>query len=486
MNVILLFVLIVYFSLIYFVAYLTGKNSNSKSFYIGNKNNSWFLVAFGMIGTSLSGVTFISVPGLIQSQGFTYFQITLGYFIGYLLIAFILIPAYYKYNVTSIYKFLEIKLGASAYKTGSLFFIISRALGSCARLFLVVNILQYVILDSFKIPFTVTAILTLALIWLYTQKGGVKTIIWTDLLQTLCMLFGLFFCIFYILHSLHLNFTQAWHYFSPFNQNSTINNTWFNTDFNSSNFWGKQILAGILIALTMTGMDQEMMQKNISVKTLKEAKINMVMVGVLISIVILVFLILGGILQLYVTQNNLVVEGDRIFPTVVMGYLPAFMKIIFIIALISALFPSADGALTALTSSFCLDIIKLPDKNISETTKTKYRKKIHLLFTIIFFILIIIFKIINNNQIINTILQIAGYTYGPILGLFVFSITVKRVFLKQNLVYLICILSPIVTFLINHIQNTYFEYKIGLEIILINGLLTFFGLFIISTKPLKS
>ncbi len=485
MNIILLLVLIVYFSLIYFVAYISGKNSTSKSFYNGNKNNSWILITFGMIGTSLSGVTFISVPGLIQSQGFTYFQITLGYMIGYLLIAFILIPAYYKYNVTSIYKFLEIKLGTSAYKTGALFFIISRALGSCARLFLVVNILQYIILDSFKIPFLVTAILTLLLIWLYTQKGGVKTIIWTDLLQTFCMLFGLFFCIFYILHCLQINIFQAGDFFSPFNQHSIINNTWFNNDYKHSNFWGKQIFAGILIALTMTGMDQEMMQKNISVKTLKAAKLNMVMVGILVCVVTLSFLILGGVLQLYVLQNNIVVEGDKIFPTVVMSYLPFFMKIIFIIALISALFPSADGALTALTSSFCLDIIKLPEKNISEESKTQYRKKIHLLFTFLFLILIILFKIINNNQIINTILQIAGYTYGPILGLFIFSILIKRK-LPSTLVYVVCILSPIISYLIYHFQNQYFNYKIGLEIIFINGLLTFLGLLFISSKLQKS
>ena len=348
MSPILLFTfVIIYFMILLGVAWITGRNSNNESFFIGNRNSNWILVAFGMLGTSLSGVTFVSVPGAVLRDGFGYFQVTIGYFIGYIIIAYVLLPLYYRLNVTSIYNYLGSRLGISSYKTGSGFFILSRMLGATARLYLVVKILQDAILENFHIPFWATTMIILLLILLYTYEGGVKTIVWTDTLQTTCMLSGLIICVIYIMSNLHIGFVESWQDMSDKGYLKI-----FNTNPNSKMFFAKQILAGVFITLTMTGMDQEMMQKNISVKNVRDSQKNVLTLGLILSFVIFIFLFLGGLLYLYAAHENITASGDKIFPAVALYHMPPFVSVIFIIALISALFPSADGAITALTSTF--------------------------------------------------------------------------------------------------------------------------------------
>lgn len=475
---ILFSVVLLYFMVLLFVAWRTSRNSTNESFFIGNKNSNWMLVAFGMIGTSLSGVTFVSVPGAVAKESFAYFQITLGYLIGYIVIAFVLLPIYYRLNLTSIYNYLGGRLGFTAYKTGASFFILSRTLGATARLYLVVNILQEAILKSFGVPFWATTLVILIMIMLYTYEGGVKTIVWTDTLQTTCMLAGLVICVIYILNHLQISFGESLQAMTEKGYARI-----FFTDPDSKLFFVKQIVAGAFITITMTGMDQEMMQKNISVKTLKDSQKNMITLSIIMLVVILLFLFLGGLLYLFATQNNVTAIGDKIFPVVALQYLPPFIAVIFIIALISALFPSADGAITALTSSFCIDIIGMQRrKDFTEKAKKKIRQRVHLVFSGIFLLFVLLYKWINEPSMIGVILKVAAYTYGPLLGLFTFGILLKRN-VKDKLVPYVCIAAPVICFFIDKYQQQLFgNYQIGLELLIINGLLTFTGLLIISKK----
>jgi len=376
-----------YFLLLLLVAYFTSKNSNNDSFFIGNRNSNWMLVAFGMIGTSLSGVTFVSVPGTVGSGGFQYFQVVIGYFLGYLAVAFILLPIYYRLNLTSIYLYLHKRFGPVSYKTGALFFIVSRAFGATARMFLVVNILQLFILDRMGIPFWATAFIILLLILLYTFEGGVKTIVYTDTLQTTFMLLGLVVCIITIMNKLDFSFSSA---LSALKENKL--STLFNTDFKSPGFFVKQILGGAFITIAMTGLDQEMMQKNISVKTLRDSQKNMLTLSTILLFVNFLFLLMGGLLYIYAAQTGNAVKGDDLFPSIALGgTLSTGISIIFIIGLISALFPSADGALTALTSSYCIDILGLKSKpGLSEQQKKKTRLTVHLALPYSFFLLVML------------------------------------------------------------------------------------------------
>jgi SSS family transporter len=477
---------IIYFLVLLGVAQITGKNSNNMSFFIGNKNSHWMLVAFGMIGTSLSGVTFVSVPGAVGKDAFHYLQITLGYLIGYFAIAYILLPIYYKLNLTSIYNYLETRLGFSAYKTGASFFILSRTLGATARLFLVVKILQVFILDNLSIPFWVTTLIILAMILLYTFKGGVKTIVYTDTLQTSGMLLGLIICSIYILTNMHFSIAEAFVLMQhkPLASNPLSNLTEvFSTDINSKSFFLKQIIGGAFVSLTMTGLDQEMMQKTISVKTLKDAQKNMVTIGFCMVIATLLFLFLGGLLNLYAAQQNVVATGDDLFPTIALNHMPPYLSIIFILALISALFPSADGAITALTSSFCIDLLGMQRNNKwSDEKKKKIRQTVHLSFAFIFFVIIMVYKLaITDNNVIGLILKIASYTYGPLLGLFAFGILTSRK-LKHQWVAIVCILAPILCYILELQQKSLLgNFQIGQELLIINGLITFIGLWLIST-----
>ncbi len=483
MSAPLLFLFVVlYFLVLLAVAKVTGKNSNNMSFFIGNKNSNWMLVAFGMIGTSLSGVTFVSVPGAVGKDGFHYLQITIGYLIGYFAIAYVLLPIYYKMNLTSIYNYLEQRLGFGAYKTGASFFILSRTLGATARLYLVVKILQVFILDNLHVPFWATTVVILAMILLYTYEGGVKTIVYTDTLQTSGMLLGLIICSIYILSSLHLSVGDA-----LVAMEAKGIATVFNPDVNAKSFFLKQIIGGAFITLTMTGLDQEMMQKNISVKNLKDAQKNMITIGFTMLFVISLFLFLGGLLHLYAAQLNVTAVGDDLFPTLALQHMPPYLSIIFILALISALFPSADGAITALTSSFCIDIVGMQrNTQWDEAKKKKIRQRIHLGFAFLFLIIVLVFKWIDNKSIIDLLLKIASYTYGPLLGLFAFGILTKRS-IKDKWAFLPCFIAPLLCLLLDYLQPYFFgsaptSFRIGQELLIINGLFTFLGLLLISSS----
>lgn len=466
-----------YFVILLIVAYYTSRNSNNDSFFIGNRNSNWMLVAFGMIGTSLSGVTFVSVPGTVGDAGFAYFQVVIGYLIGYMIIAFILLPLYYKLNLTSIYNYLHHRFGTVSYKTGALFFIISRTLGATARLYLVINVLQIFILKDMGVPFGVTTFVILLMILLYTFEGGVKTIVFTDTLQTTFMLIGLVACIVYIINNLDIS--------SPvFSELADRGMTRiFNTDVNSPAFFLKQILGGIFITVGMTGLDQEMMQKNISVKNLRDSQKNMMTFSITMAIVNFLFLLLGGLLYLFAEKNGINSLKDDLFPTVALNYMPTALSIVFIIGLISALFPSADGALTALTSSYCIDILGLKRReDLDEKARKKIRMTVHFTFAIIFFLIVIGFKILNNKSIIDVILKVAGFTYGPLLGLFAFGIFTKRKIHDKYALY-VCLAAPLLILGIDYGSQIVFEkFRIGYELLIYNGLLTYIGLLLISTK----
>jgi Na+/proline symporter len=501
-----------YFVILLVVAWYTSRNSNNDTFFIGNKNSNWMLVAFGMIGTSLSGVTFVSVPGGVGDiaggsfKGFAYMQVAIGYLIGYCVIAFVLLPLYYRLNLTSIYNYLKQRFGDKAYKTGALFFIISRTVGATARLYLVINILQFFILDKMGVPFVVTASFILLMILLYTFEGGVKTIVYTDTLQTTLMVTGLIVCVVYILSNLGISGGEA---LSEMKDKGYLNI--FNTDVNSKGFFLKQIIGGAFITIAMTGLDQEMMQKNISVKRLGDSQKNVMTMAVVMTGVLFLFLMLGGLLYMYTLSKGgmyadvevdgkmmkqllvadphhpgqmLNVIGDKMFPSIAMNFLPPAISIIFIIALISALFPSADGALTALTSSFCIDMLGLQRREgLDEKAKKRTRLTVHFTFAFIFLACIMVFYVLNNNSIIDIILDLAGYTYGPLLGLFSFGILTRRRVPDSFNITFICLVAPVLSyFLAKYAKDIFGGYQIGIELLIINGLLTFLGLLMISKK----
>ena len=469
-----------YFILLLVVAWRTSRNSNNDSFFIGNRNSNWMLVAFGMIGTSLSGVTFVSVPGKVGSDNFGYFQVVIGYFLGYFIVAYILLPLYYRLNLTSIYHYLQQRFGLVSYKTGSLFFIISRTLGATARLYLVINVLQLFILNNMHVPFWLTTLVILTMILLYTFEGGVKTIVFTDTLQTTFMLLALVVCVIYIMNSLHLTFSGTMHALQE-NGYTTL----FNTRPGSGGFWLKQIIGGAFITVGMTGLDQEMMQKNISVRNLRDSQKNMMSFSAVMVLVNFLFLFLGGLLYLYARTAHIHIREDDLFPTVALQYMPPMVSVLFIIGLISALFPSADGALTALTSSFCIDILGLKrNLHLDEKSRKRIRMTVHISLACIFFLMVMVFKYINNKSIIDIILKVAGYTYGPLLGLFGFGILTKRLIPKGLGVLLVCLAAPAACFILSANAPDWFGgYQIGLELLLINGILTFLGLLIISKSP---
>lgn len=491
-----------YFLILLVVAWYTSRNSNNESFFIGNRNSNWMLVAFGMIGTSLSGVTFVSVPGTVGFAGFAYFQVVIGYLIGYFLIAFVLLPLYYRLNLTSIYNYLQHRFGMVSYKTGALFFIISRTLGATARLYLVINVLQIFILDNLGVSFGVTTFIILLMILLYTFEGGVKTIVFTDTLQTTFMLLGLVVCIVYIMQNVGFSFSNTMHELNELNLTRI-----FVTDVNAPAYFVKHIIGGAFITVAMTGLDQEMMQKNISVRNLRDSQKNMLTFSFTMVLVNFLFLLLGGLLYLFAATNNINVPADDLFPTVALNYMPTAVSIIFIIGLISALFPSADGALTALTSSFCIDILGMKRKEEWDEKKRKrIRLTVHFSFAILFFIAVLVFKWIDNKSIIDVILKVAGFTYGPLLGLFAFGILTKRI-INDRLSLVVCLLAPLVILSVDFINNVewyviqlklsgnwinevkslsnaiFGPFRIGYELLIYNGLLTYLGLLSISRRP---
>lgn len=466
----------VYFGVLILISYLTGKDDSNEAFFKANKSAPWYLVAFGMIGASLSGVTFISVPGAVEAKQFGYLQVVFGYFFGYLIIAYVLLPIYYKLNLTSIYTYLRDRFGNISYKTGSIAFLISRVVGAAFRLFLVAKVLQLLIFDSLGVSFSVTVIITVALIWLYTFRGGIKTIIYTDILQTFFMLVAVIVTITFLANALDLNsFSEV--YINV--KKSAMSKVFFLDSINDSQYFIKSFLAGMFIAITMTGLDQDMMQKNLTCKNLKESQKNIVSFSVVLIFVNILFLVLGLLLTQYATQNGITANKDDLFPTIAMlPEIGIMTSAFFLLGLIAAAYSSADSALTSLTTSFCIDIIEL-DKKPKEQQK-KVRKIVHVLVSLVLILVIILFNsFFTNVSVIWELFKAAGYTYGPLLGLFAFGILTKSQ-IKDKYVWIIAVIAPIISFIINQYSVDLLNgYQIGFEILIINGLLTFLGLVLI-------
>lgn len=479
----LLSLIAVYFSLLILIAHFTGKNASNETFFKANKKSPWYIVAFGMVGASLSGVTFISIPGWVQSSQFSYMQIVFGYMFGYLVIAYVLIPIYYNMQVTSIYEFLKHRFGPTSHKTGAFFFFVSRVLGSAFRLFLVASVLQYFIFDSWNVPFEITVILSILLIWVYTFKGGIKTIVWTDTLQTAFMLFSLIATIFIIINKLNWSISDIFSS-EEFKQYSQII---FTDDFSDKKHFLKSFFGGMFIAIGMTGLDQDMMQKNLTCKNTKEAQWNVMTLGFVLILVNFVFLVLGALLFIYAEKFGIatpVIDGsvktDLLFPEIALkGDLGIYIGIFFILGLIAAAYSSADSALTALTTSFCIDFLDIEKRGKSK--QIGIRKKTHIAISIVLIVVIIIFKYVLKENVISNVLQVASYTYGPLLGLFAFGIFTK-IHVKDSLVWIVAILSVIITYFLNDYSVQLLNgYVFGYELLIVNGLLTFIGLLIIQS-----
>lgn len=479
----LLSLIAVYFSLLILIAHFTGKNASNETFFKANKKSPWYIVAFGMVGASLSGVTFISIPGWVQSSQFSYMQIVFGYMFGYLVIAYVLIPIYYNMQVTSIYEFLKHRFGPTSHKTGAFFFFVSRVLGSAFRLFLVASVLQYFIFDSWNVPFEITVILSILLIWVYTFKGGIKTIVWTDTLQTAFMLFSLIATIFIIINKLNWSISDIFSS-EEFKQYSQII---FTDDFSDKKHFLKSFFGGMFIAIGMTGLDQDMMQKNLTCKNTKEAQWNVISLGLVLIIVNFIFLVLGALLFIYAEKFGIatpVIDGsvktDLLFPEIALkGDLGIYIGIFFILGLIAAAYSSADSALTALTTSFCIDFLDIEKRGKSK--QIGIRKKTHIAISIVLIVVIIIFRYVLKENVISNVLQVASYTYGPLLGLFAFGIFTK-IPVKDSLVWIVAILSVIITYFLNDYSVQFLNgYVFGYELLIVNGLLTFIGLLIIQS-----
>ena len=473
-------ILLLYFVLLLAIAYFTSKNATTHSFFTGDKKSPWYLVAFGMIGTSLSGVTFVSVPGSVSLGAWHYYQLVLGFFAGYFVVAYVLLPLYYKYQLNSIYRYLELRLGLKAYTWGAAYFILSRTLGATVRLYLVINVLQLFVFEPLGLEFWQATLLIVLMILAYTLKGGVKTIVWTDTLQTFFMLLALVICVFSLQEHLGLSWTQLWTDL----QAQKLTSLW-STDPNASDFFLKDFLGGAFITIAMTGLDQEMMQKNISVKTLKDAQKNMIVFSFTLLFVNALFLLLGSILVLFAQKNGLQIAPDDLFPHIVQHYLPFGVFIIFIVGLISALFPSVDGAITALTASFCIDILGFERKDLPEQRRQQLKKWVHLSFAALFTLLVFMFKWVDDKNIVNLIFLIAGYTYGPLLGLFSFGILTKLKVHTQSIPFIV-IGAPLLCYLLSKNAAIFGEkFQFGKELLLINGALTFL-LLVLSSFVFKS
>jgi Na+/proline symporter len=479
-------ILILYFSALLFIAYLTSKKSDSNDFFTANRQSSWYLVAFGMIGTSLSGVTFISVPGAVgavnkatgQFNQFGYFQLVLGYLVGYFFIATVLMPIYYRMNLVSIYSYLEERLGFWSYKTGAAFFILSRTIGASFRLYLAAEVLQIGILNAWGVPFYVTVMITIVLIWIYTYKGGIKTIIWTDSFQTIFLISALIISVVLILGELNIPIWEMPKAVadSPFSQI-------FFWDAKADNFFVKQFISGAFIAIVMTGLDQDLMQKNLTCKHIGDAQKNMFWFCTILVFVNLLFLSLGALLYMYAGAKGIALPAkpDELYPLLALNHFGTFAGVFFLLGITASSYASADSALASLTTSFCFDFLNF--KNIEEEKRKIYLKNIvHVGFSVLLLLVIVLFKVLNDDSVVNSVFKAAGYTYGPLLGLFFFGLFTTRSTNDKYVPY-ICVLSPIVCYVINLYSVELLNgYKFGFEILLLNGALTFGGLALFSKK----
>jgi SSS family transporter len=466
-----------YFLILIFVAYLTGRSATTETFFTANRKSPWFVVAFGMIGTTISGVTFISVPGEVGNSAFTYFEFVMGNFVGYMIVAFVLLPVYYRMNLISIYSYLEERLGFYSYKSGSFFFILSRTIGAAFRMYLVAEVLQLAFFAHFGIPFGVTVLISIILIWIYTTKGGVKTIIWTDSLQTIFLISAVVLTIYFIFRSFGWSFGDMISKVADSPHSKVFDWNW-----KSGTFFFKQFLAGIFITIVMSGLDQDMMQKNLTCKNLKEAQKNMVTFSVIFVGVVWMFLTLGALLYIYAESHQIALprKSDDLYPLLAINQMSLMIGIFFLLGITAANYASADSALTSLTTAFCIDFLNFSKRK--DQGKRKILKITHLGFSLLLLIVILVFKAVNNQSVVMAVFKVAGLTYGPLLGLFSFGM-LTRYRIKDRLVPIVVVAAPMITWLLNHFSIQMFNgYQIGFELVIINGALTFIGLFMIRTQ----
>jgi solute:Na+ symporter, SSS family len=473
----ILTIIVAYFTLLFIISRITSRRANNEGFFVGNRRSPWLVVAVGMLGSSISGVTFVSVPGWVIDSQFSYMQMVLGYLAGYVVIAEVLLPLYYRLKLTSIYSYLDGRFGSHSYKTGALFFLLSRSIGTAFRLYLMAVVLQFVIFDAWNVPFFVTVAVTLGLILLYTFKGGIKTIIWTDMLQTIFMISAVVLTIFMIARSEGFGLGQVFKVVADHDYSRIF----FFDDFNSPKYFFKQFFGGMFITIVMTGLDQDMMQKNLSCRNLRDASKNVYLYSISFVPVNLIFLSLGVLLVIYAGMTGIEIPAmrDELYPMIATrGGLGMLIPVLFILGLIAAAYSSADSALTALTTSFTVDILGINNKDEKWVTRT--RKRVHLSITLVVMAIILIFREINDQSVISAVFTVAGYTYGPLLGLFAFGLFTKRDVLDRATPY-IAIASPVITFLINtNSEQLLWGYKFGFELLILNGLVTFIGLLIFS------
>ena len=470
---------IAYFVILFTISYIAGRKADNEGFFVGNRKSTWYVVAFAMIGSSISGVTFVSVPGMVAASGFSYLQMVLGFVAGQIIIAFVLIPLFYRMNLVSIYEYLENRFGISSYKTGAWFFFISKMLGAAVRLFLVCLTLQLLVFEPFHLPFILNVIITVALVWLYTFRGGVKSLIWTDSLKTFCLVVSVVLCIYYIASDLHLGFGSM---IATISEND-FSRMFFFDDVNDKRYFFKQFLAGVFTMIAMTGLDQDMMQRNLSCKNFKDSQKNMITSGISQFFVILLFLMLGVLLYIFTARQGIEnpEKSDELFPMIATGdYFPAIVGVLFIIGLISAAYSAAGSALTALTTSFTVDI--LGAKNKAENELVKIRKRVHIGMAVTMGVVIFVFNLLNNTSVIDAVYILASYTYGPILGLFAFGIFTKKQ-VRDKYIPWVAIASPILCFILQKNSERWFNgYQFSYELLIFNALFTFIGLCLLIKK----
>ncbi len=479
-----------YFLVLIAISYFTARGSDNKDFFIGGRKSPWFVVAFGMIGATLSGVTFISVPGYVGSSQFSYMQVVFGYFFGYLVIAYVLMPMYYSLRLTSIYTYLEKRFGLYSYKTGAAYFLLSRTIGAAFRLFLVAIVLQQFLMEPLGFPFPVTILFTIILIWIYTYQGGIKTIVWTDTLQTASMLIAVIATMIFIGDSLDLSVSEV---FAKV-RGSDYSKVWFfEGGWSDPNNFFKQFFSGMFLAIVMTGLDQDMMQKNLSCRNIGDAQKNMMSFSTILIFANLLFMSLGVLLYLYMEQQGLAMPtrmiggeakaaSDLLYPTIALQHLSPGIGVVFLIGLIAAAYSSADSALTALTTSFCIDFLDFEKSKESESGKRKIRFLVHVGFSGLIFLVVMAFWYINDQAVIEALFRISGYTYGPLLGLYAFGFFIRRKVIDAR-IPLVCIAAPMLTFVIDKNSEAILGgYKFGFELLILNGLLTFVGMYFFSQK----
>ena len=474
--VVVLITIFAYFIVLFSISYAVGRRADSQGFFVGNRRSPWFVVAFAMIGSMISGVTFISVPGMVAASGFSYLQMVLGFVVGQLLIAYVLVPLFYRMNVVSIYEYLETRFGIASYRTGAWFFFISKMLGAAVRLFLVCVVLQLLVFEPLHLPFVLNVVFTVGLVWLYTFRGGVKSLIWTDTLKTVCLVVSVVLCIYYIARGLHLDLGGLWQTI----RRSEMSQMFFFDDVNDKRYFFKQFLAGVFTVIAMNGLDQDMMQRNLSCRNSRDSQKNMITSGIAQFFVNALFLMLGVLLYVYASAYGIAIpaKSDELFPWIAtQGYFPGIVGILFVVGLISSAYSAAGSALTALTTSFTVDILGVKGK--SEEQVSHLRKRVHIGMAVVMGVVIFIFNVLNNTSVIDAVYTLASYTYGPILGLFAFGLSVKEP-VRDRYIPLVAIASPILCFVLDrHSQAWFGGYSFSYELLILNALFTYIGLLLL-------